>query len=194
MASTFGYTFDNLSRIGNDSCAIGVRDIQNQNTGNYLTKNYFESMCGMKKPIAFATNQPNVFYNAAPHSSVGAGGCNVESDSNLKIGQIQTHPKCKINLHTRPFLTVPFLGRGPPRPVIESRIQQGSSMNEVKSCKTITEQSFQDHIEVPLVPTLAATIQNPVNLVEGVAAEGWIRGGLPSRELSRDRDYLQRHK
>lgn len=67
-------------------------------------------------------------------------------------------------------------------------------MNEVKSCKTITEQSFQDHIEVPLVPTLAATIQNPVNLVEGVAAEGWIRGGLPSRELSRDRDYLQRHK
>jgi len=30
-------------------------------------------------------------------------------------------------------------------------------------------------------------------LVEGVAANGWIRGGLPSREISRDRDYLSRH-
>ena len=29
-------------------------------------------------------------------------------------------------------------------------------------------------------------IQNPANLCEGIAADGWIRGGLPSRELSRD--------
>ena len=28
--------------------------------------------------------------------------------------------------------------------------------------------------------------------IEGVAAEGWIRGGLPSRELTRDQDYLER--
>ena len=44
-----------------------------------------------------------------------------------------------------------------------------------------------------MIPTLQATIQNPANLVEGVAAEGWIRGGLPSRELTRDQDYLERH-
>ena len=43
-----------------------------------------------------------------------------------------------------------------------------------------------------LVPTLKATIQNPVNLIEDSAAEGWIRGGLPSRELSRDKDYFKR--
>ena len=35
-------------------------------------------------------------------------------------------------------------------------------------------------------------IQNPANLVEGVANEGWIRGGLPSRELTRDMDYFNR--
>ena len=112
----------------------------------------------------------------------------------LKIGSIQTHPKCRISLYQRPFATVPFLGRGPPRPVVESKLQQGSYMSETKSCKTITEKSFQNYVEVPLVPTLAANIQNPAHLVEGVAAEGWIRGGLPSRELSRDRDYLQRCK
>ena len=41
-----------------------------------------------------------------------------------------------------------------------------------------------------LVPALKASIQNPANLCEGIAADGWIRGGLPSRELSRDQDYF----
>ena len=147
----------------------------------------------MKKPIEFATNQPSIFYNGGYGNYCGAGGCNIDSDSKLKIGSIQTNPKCRISLYQRPFATVPFLGRGPPRPVIESRIQQGAYNAETKSCKTVTEKSFQDYVETPLVPTLQATIQNPANLVEGVAANGWIRGGLPSREISRDRDYLSRH-
>ena len=33
------------------------------------------------------------------------------------------------------------------------------------------------------------TITNPANLCESSAANGWIRGGLPSRELTRDKDY-----
>ena len=37
---------------------------------------------------------------------------------------------------------------------------------------------------------MASTINNPANLVEGVAADGWIRGGLPSRELTKDYDYF----
>ena len=44
--------------------------------------------------------------------------------------------------------------------------------------------------QAELVPSLKASIQNPANLCEGIAADGWIRGGLPSRELSRDKDYF----
>ena len=74
----------------------------------------------MKKPIDFATQQPNVFYNGGA-GICGAGGCNIQSDSKLRIGTIQTHPKCKISLQQRPFATVPYLGRGPPRPILEAR-------------------------------------------------------------------------
>jgi len=161
MATVSNYTFNNLSRIGDDQCGITGRDQQNNEFGTYSTTNYFANWCGMKKPIEFATSQPNIFYNGGYGNYCGAGGCNINSDSKLKIGSIQTHPKCRISLYQRPFATVPFLGRGPPRPVIESRLQQGS--------------------------------YNPANLVEGVAANGWIRGGLPSREISRDREYLSRH-
>ena len=53
------------------------------------------------------------------------------------------------------------------------------------------EKSF-GAMDVDLVPTLKETIQNPANLIEGVAAEGWVRGGLPSREMTRDNDYFER--
>lgn len=190
MASVHNYSFDNLTRIGDDECGINARDIQNVSQGTYSTTNYFLGMCDMKAPIDFATKQPNVFFKSG-YGPCGPGGCNITDDSRLKIGSLQTHPKCKISLQQRPFITVPYLGRGPPRPILESRLQQGSSINDLKSCKTIMERDF--HNETPLIPSVQATIQNPTNLVEGAAAEGWIRGGLPSRELTRDQDYLERH-
>jgi len=190
MASLHTYTFDNLSRIGDDVCALSERDKQNNNFGTYTTQNYFEKYCGMEQPIKFATSQPNVFYNSGP-GLVGAGGCNVDSDSNLRIGTIQTNPKCRISLEERPFKTVPFLGRGRPQPVKEAKIQQGSYVGDKKSCKKNTEKSFGVE-NVDLVPSLQRTIQNPANLIEGEANEGWIRGGIPSREITRDNDYFQR--
>ena len=61
------------------------------------------------------------------------------------------------------------------------------------SNRSTSEISFF-HQKDDLVPSLKATIQNPGNLVEGVAAKGWIRGGLPTRDLVRDQDYFQRCK
>lgn len=190
MASVYDYKFNNLTRIGNDGCGVTARDTQNSAIGSYNTTNYFLNWCGMKNPISFATQQPNMFYKGG-HG--GLGGCTINENSKLTIGALQTHPKSKISLQQRPFNTVPYLGRGPPRPILESRIQQGAMVNDMKSCKTITETSYGNYDRVPLVPKLAATIQNPHNLVEGVAAPGWIRGGLPSRDLVRDQDYLERH-
>ena len=94
-------------------------------------------------------------------------------------------------VYNKDLLTVDtFLGRGPSRPIVESRLMQGGYTGDRKSCKNLMEKTIKVNQE--LVPTLKATIQNPVNLIEDSAAEGWIRGGLPSRELSRDKDYFKR--
>ena len=76
-------------------------------------------------------------------------------------------------------------------PVKESQLLQGAYNEDKKSCKTIMEKSIRPNQD--LVPSLKASIQNPANLCEGIAADGWIRGGLPSRELSRDQDYFNKH-
>ena len=57
------YTFDNLSRIGQDNCSKTQNNIQNTAQANYTLNNFFIQDCGMKKPIEFATSQPNIFYN-----------------------------------------------------------------------------------------------------------------------------------
>ena len=186
-SSVYNFTFDNLSRIGDDTCGISEREMQNQNFGTYPLQSYFLKNCGMRKPINFATNQPNVFYKGG-HG--GLGGCTIDKDSNLKLGSIQTNTPSKLNLQQRQFLTVPFLGRGPTRPVQETKLLQGGYTGDKKACKTLMEKTMR--VNQDLVPSLKATIQNPANLCESTAADGWIRGGLPSRELSRDKDYFKK--
>ena len=91
---------------------------------------------------------------------------------------------------TKTFCYCSLLGRGPSRPLEESKLQQGGFSGDKKSCKNLTEKTLR--VNQDLVPSLKASIQNPANLCEGVAADGWIRGGLPSRELSRDQDYFSK--
>jgi hypothetical protein len=191
MANVSGYTFDNMARIGNDSCCIDQNTIQNAGYANYMLQNYFASDCSMKKPIDLATTQPGVFYNGGYNS--GAGGCNINESSSLQIGTIQTHPKSRIDLFQRPFATVPFLGRGSVNPIMEAQIQQGESLVNKRSINNLSEKSYIKYHQTPLLPSVQEKLTNPANYVEGAAAEGWIRGGVPSRELTRDKDYFTTH-
>ena len=191
MAFVTNYTFDNISRIGNDVCFQDQETIQNVASCNYTLQNYFINDCTMKNPIALATSQPGVFYNGP--SNVGSGGCVVDQNSQLLIGSVQTHPKCKIDLFQRPFATVPYLGRGSVDPILESQIQQGELLTNRRSVNKLAEKSYIKYQNTPLLPSVKDRVTNPAYSVEGVASEGWVRGGVPSRELTRDRDYYAAH-
>lgn len=190
MESYSGYTFDNMSRIGLDDCNISQTDIQNVASCNYLTQNFFASDCSMKNPIALATAQPGIMYNGGYNS--GAGGCNIDSSSKLLIGSIQTHPKCHIDLFQRPFVTVPYLGRGSVNPLMESQIQQGEQMLNKRSINNLSEKSYIKYHQTPLLPAIQQRLSDS-SKNENDSSSGWIRGGVPSRELTRDKDYFNNH-
>ncbi len=183
MASVSDYTFYNLSRVGEDTCDKSQRNMQNSQFGTYNTTNHFSNECGMKSQIDFATNQPNVFYMGG-HG--GAGGCTINDESELKLGTIQNNPKCRVTLQERQFVTVPFLGRGAVDSVVESKLQQGDAISNRKSVTASSETSHIKYRHTPMIPSIESTITNPANLIEDAAADGWIRGGLPSRELAKD--------
>jgi hypothetical protein len=191
MAFVYNYTFDNLTRIGNDVCTQDQNTIQNVNASNYLLQNYFINDCSMKQPIALATTQPGIMYNGG--SGSGAGGCNIDASSDLMIGSIQTHPRCRVSLFQRPFATVPFLGRGSVDPILEAQIMQGELLTNKRSVNKLSEKSDIKYQITPLIPSVKERVTNPVYSVEGVASAGWVRGGIPSRDLTRDRDFYNAH-
>ena len=59
MATTHNYTFDEISRIGNDS-GISERDMQNNKFGSYLTQIIVKLR--YDRTYQPATSQPNVYY------------------------------------------------------------------------------------------------------------------------------------
>jgi len=184
MANVSSYLFDNMSRIGNDACSQDQNSIQNMNACDYTLQNFFASDCTMRKPIDLAISQPGVNYSGG--HQVGAGGCNIDDNSNLQIGSIQTNPRSRIDLFHRPFATVPYLGRGSVDPILESQIQQGECITNKRTVTKLSEKSYLKYQTTPLLPDVKERMTNPSYSVEGVASEGWIRGGVPSRELTRD--------
>ena len=191
MAYVSDFTFNGMSRLSQDSCCIDQNSIQNSQSCSYLLQNYFAQDCSMKNAKALATTQPCINYSGG--YGLGAGGCNVDDSSNLLIGGIQTHPKSRIDLFGRPFATVPFLGRGSVDPILEAQIQQGESITNKRSVTRLGEKSHMKYHTTPLIPEVKQNIQNPSLMIEGMASEGWIRGGVPSRELTRDVDYFNKH-
>jgi len=174
--------FHNLTNIEDDTCNLTEKDVENKNYGDYNVTNYHT--CGMQQPIQFALNEPGIFYKGGEAGFSDAGGCNIDNDSRLRNGSIQTNPKCRISLNERLFVTVPYLGRGLQRPVLESSLQQGEITNIRKDCGSITEKTFTQQF-TPLVPSLQMTIANPSNLVEEASNAQFIRGGVDTRDNNR---------
>jgi hypothetical protein len=140
----------------------------------------------MNNQINLATSQPGVMFNGGYQS--GAGGCNINQSSDLQIGTIQTHPRCHIDLFQRPFATVPYLGRGSVNPIVESQILQGEQLVNKKSVNGLGERSYMKFHQTPLLPDIKEKIDQS-SISEGDVAPGWVRGGVPSRELTRDANY-----
>ena len=176
--------FFNQSRIGVDEVSMTQIDIQDRAQNQYMLQP-FDQDCAMRKTIEFATSQANVNFCAAGGmgNQCGVGGCNIDENSQLLLGSLQTHPKSRISLFHRPFATVPYLGKGPFDPTAESQLQQTDSFsNNKKSVNTISEISYIPITNYPLIPSIQDTVTNPAYLVEGVAMDGWVRGGASSRK------------
>lgn len=191
MAYTSDFMFDKISRIGNDCCAIDQTTLENVAACNYMTQNYFRADCTLADARKLAVTQPGINFTGG--FGMGVDGCNVDNSSRLLLGGIQTNPRCRIDLFARPFATVPYMGRGSVDPVMESNILQGEQSTSRRSLTHLGEKSYLKYHNTPLLPEKQATVQDPRFLVEGIAQEGWIRGGIPSRELTRDQNYSSKH-
>ena len=178
MVSVTNFTFNNLTGIDNDNTIIGQSNIANTKFSSYTTADLL-SNCNMNKTMDIATSQPYVFPNGAPYTN----GCDIYHglDVDMRLSKYENKFKSEIDLNQRPYVTVPYLGKGAVNAELEMKIQSGVSIVNKKTTNNLSENSDIDYTYTPMLPELQASIQNPENLIEGVASKGWVRSGIPTR-------------
>ena len=83
-----------------------------------------------------------------------------------------------------------FFGKGKFNPNVESVIQGGNLTNfGGKACNVLSGVTITNYC--PMIPRLAEEVQNPIHLIQD-NSEGWVRGGIPSRDVYKLMDYNQR--
>jgi len=69
---------------------------------------------------------------------------------------------------------------------VESTLLNGDRQINRKTHINSSEKSHIPYSNTPLIPSVAATVTNPVNLVEGIAVDGWVKGGIPTRDIAKN--------
>ena len=181
--------FLNSKNYSTDCCAKEAKDAQNEQLENYFLYQYLPIKCespNMRSPD-FQYDHPNL------RARIGYGladDCVVDQYSSLRNNPNQlTRDRCKIQLFERIFQGCPNLKPTVDDPGKELPLQQGLSTTTLEgirfSCKkTIMEEPTYKF--VPLVDCMK-DIQNPKYVVEA-----WTRGGDPTRDYVRRKEFLNR--
>lgn len=189
MTSLNEFPFNNTGRIGLDNTDNTQRNMSNTRYANYTLENHFGGT-NSSNHVKFATSAPTINFRG----SIGGGlpSAGIDNDSNLLIKAEQQRAFEKLQLNQRAYATVPYLGRGPSNAVVESKLQQGEQVTEKKSTSTVMEKQFIDYSKYPLTKKISDRVNNPAYSIEEAALDGWVRGGLPSREVSNDADFSKK--
>jgi hypothetical protein len=173
------YNINEFSRKNYDSCEIVQNTKDSEGPGSYMVTNLVPKQ-------ADAAKLEYVNPTLLGREGFGLNNAEVDEDSKLRNEAIQAgRQRCPVHVQARPFATVPFMGNGRGNPDVESALLYSEFARVERPCGTVTETFFANQF-TPLVPHLANHVQNPSNLVPEVAASGWIRGGIPSRQFIRD--------
>jgi len=180
------YSFFNMARIGADEVDNTQRNLANTRFSGYMLSNYF-SEPSVGTHVDFATQLPTVAFSN--RSGAGLSGQLVDTDSLLTIKRENARSLEKLSLNQRPFLTVPYLGRGSCDPILEAQIMQGENNRGKKSVSTIMTKNFMDHAMYPVDDEMNKRLGD--GTIQEAALEGWIRGGLLTREMGKDGAFVQ---
>jgi hypothetical protein len=173
------YQINEFTRTYDDTCEVAQQMRDQAGPGIYQIRNLVPSQADAVK-----VEYPNP--TLLGREGFGYNNQQIDQDSRLRTNQTQEgRLRCPLHVQSRPFTTVPYMGNGRGNPDVESDLIHAEWARIERPCGTVTE-TFFDGQFVPLVPHLAKHIQNPSNLVTEVAASGWVRGGIPSRQFVRD--------
>jgi hypothetical protein len=183
MSQTVDFMFNNISRIGQDTYNHTQEATINNAYASYTLTNFSEK--NENKALSLSTKYPTM--NMQSTSQLGPYGSHVDDSSDLLKSKL-TNANTRINLQERSYLTVPYLGKGSVDVGLENNLKFGDTFKEKKSSAQLNEKSYSDLEKFPLHKDLKNDTVDPKKHIEELAAKGWVRGGLPSREIYKNKN------
>lgn len=174
--------------LNSDSSTINHEVNQSQGPGNYLVDNTFSCDCGLEKAKELQLKQPNVNITGG-FGWMGENGCLIDNDSNIRSNNL-TNMKYINQLDT--VNNSGFFGKGPYKVDVESEIRDSLIIKEKRTCGPLSGVSTLDYTLTPMIDRLKEEVQNSKHIIPEDSMDSWIRGGLPSRQIVRNKEYMQR--
>lgn len=182
-------TFLKSMNYSTDCCAKEAKDAQNEQISGWTLYQYLPVPCETPKMRSpdFQYEHPNL------RARIGYGvadDCVVDQYSSLRNDPKQlTRDRCKVQLFERVFQGVPNLKPTVDDPGKELPIQQGLSTTTLDGVKFACKKTIMEEPTYKFIPMLdcVKTVQEPEHVVES-----WTRGGEPTRDYVRRKEFLNR--
>ena len=174
-----------------DQLTIDLDVMQSQGPGYYLLDNQFACECGLKEAQSIQTSQPGIHLKGG-FGWIAEKGCLVDNDSNLRQNDDKLTNKRVINqVFERLSATTPNYSKGYYDVDTESIIRPGDFTGDQKPCIASSEITYGNYF-LPMIPKLKEEVQDHKHIIPEDSKQDWVRGGLPTRQMVRNADYLRR--
>ena len=171
------------TNIRNDKCFNTSQDLNNDRLFNYSFLPSLNANENTRNSYINSTNTVGILQD----TNYDISGKNINESTLLRNGNLQNSGK-KKELDTRLFPGSPLMSSGQAilkNPDLSSRLKFGEDTRTTKSANSAASYSANNFI--PLVPSLAENVQN----VDHIIPTFWVRGGMSSRSVIRNIDYLK---
>lgn len=177
--------------IRDDQLTVDLDVMQSQGVGNYYLDNQYGCGCGLEEARSIQTSQPGIHLKGGFGWS-GEKGCLVDNDSSLRQKEDKLTNKRVINqVVERLSATTPNLSKGFYDVDVESVIRPGDFASDQRPCGPLSGVTIGNYF-TPMIPKLKNEIQDSNHIIPEDSKQDWVRGGLPSRQMVRNADYLRR--
>ena len=177
--------------INSDQATVDINITQSMGVGQYVTDNMHGCGCELKDARDVQLSQPMINFEGGK-GWIGEKGCLIDTDTALRQNDDRLTNKRYINqLDERLHLTTGNFTRGYHDVNVESIIQSSNFASDDRSCNSLTGVTIGNYF-TPMIPKLRGEIQDTKYLIPEDSMDSWVRGGLPSRQMARNEDYLRR--
>ena len=174
-----------------DQLTIDLDVMQSQGPGYYKLDNQNGCECGLKEARDIQVSQPGINFSGG-YGWIAEKGCLIDNDSELRENKERLTNKREINqLFERLSGTTRNLTKGYYDVDVESVLQPRGLTLDPRPCGPLSGVTIRNYF-TPLIARLKEEVQDPVHIIPEDSDHMWVRGGLPTREMVRNSDYIRR--